>query len=244
MTLSCLEFRQRVGAVPGTRDGDVAAHRAGCRACAAFADEQAALDHRLHAALRIPVPDDLAARVIWSQSATWKDSSWLRSAVPSWQWAGLAAGLLLAALLGVLVSGQRVPGRGLPAEIVEHIEHEPARLVFSADTRMAQPVQVSAVLESGGVYADEPPGNVVTAGLCPFRGHQVPHLVMNIDGEPVSVLLLARTPSQGVREIHEDGYHGLLVPHENGSIAIVAPRPELIQPVREQLQDSVHWQPL
>lgn len=232
MNLSCLEFRQLVGAVPDSRDPAVLEHRLHCRACAAFADEQTALDSRLEAALRIPVPDDLKARVIWSQSGGRRRLSW--------RWVAMAASVALVAVLGVL-TGQIAGGHSLSAEIVEHIEHEPARLVFDASTRIAEPVQVNLVLEQGGVRAQRPLDNVVSAGLCPFNGSQVPHLVMRIDGEPVSVLLLADEDLREVREIHEDGYHGMLIPHDDGAIAIVAPRPELVHPVREQLEAAVQW---
>ncbi|HEX7030968.1 MAG TPA: DUF3379 family protein [Gammaproteobacteria bacterium] len=232
MTLSCLEFRQVVGAEPGSRDPAVLEHRLQCRACAAFAEEQAALDRRLEAALRIPVPDDLKARVIWSQAGG--------SRRRTWHWMTMAAGIVLAALVGIF-AGQIAGSRSLPAEIVRHIEHEPARLVFDASTRPAEAVKVSAVLENGGVDARQPLENVISAGLCPFRGHDVPHLVMRVDGEPVSVLLLADEPLRGTREFHEDGYHGVLIPHDDGAIAIVAPRPELIRPVRAHLEETVQW---
>lgn len=237
MTLSCLEFRQLVGATPDSRDPQVLAHRLQCMACNTFAEEQLALDRRLEAALRIPVPADLKARIIWNQSGA-------RDGHP-WRWAALAASLALAVALGFIVVGgtgqDAGAGRNLAAEIVEHVEHEPARLVFTANTTLAEPVQVSAVLESGGVRATSPVDDVVSAGLCPFHGAQVPHLVLRIDGEPVSVLLLPEIAVREAREIHEDGYHGLLVPHERGSIAIVAPRPDLVRPVRERLENAVHW---
>jgi hypothetical protein len=82
---------------------------------------------------------------------------------------------------------------------------------------------------------------VAHAGLCPFRGQSVPHLVLMVDGEPVSVLLLRDEQNGRPTEINEDGYHGVILPQGEGSIAIVAARPELVQPAREQLERSVSW---
>lgn len=235
MTLSCLEFRRVTGADPASRDPAVLEHAQGCAACAEFRREQAMLDRRLQTALRVPVPDELKARIIWRQAGL---SRRTRRAT----WLAAAAGLVLAVGLGLALSFSLVPSLGagpLPAAVVAHIEHEP-ELLRPTNAR-AEPVRVSAVLERGGATLAEPLDNVVHAGLCPFRGALVPHLVLNHDGEPVSVLLLPDEQVAGVEEIHEAGYHGVLAPHGTGAIAIVGARPELVLPVREQLDRAVRW---
>lgn len=229
MTLGCLEFRQLVGAVPDSRDAAVAEHRLQCRACAEFAAAQLALDQRLAKALRIPVPDDLRARVIFNQSA--------RRRGPA-RWLALAASLLLAAGLGFGLT-QLVGRDALPADVVAHIEHE-LELLEPA-TAMAGPVQVSRVLDRGGVVLTAPLENISHAGLCPFRGRLVPHLVIRVDDEPVSVLLLRDEVVDARQDIHEGGYHGVIVPRVGGSLVIVGGRPELVQPVRRQLEAAVRW---
>lgn len=231
MSLNCLEFRQRLGADPYARGTDVQEHRQHCRACADFAEAQLALDRRLEAALRIPVPEDLRARVIFNQTGRWQPQSVRR-------WLPVAAGLLLAAGLGFVLANL-ASSETLPAAIVAHIEHEPSLLLPTQ--RLATPVRVSAVLNEGHVRLAQPIDNVIHAGLCPFRSRQVPHLVLRVEGEPVSVLLLVNEQGSDVEEIHEGGYHGVIVPRRGGSIAIVAARPDLVQPAREQLETAVNW---
>ena len=217
MKPDCFEFRRIVGAVPDSRDAGIAAHRLECRACAAFAASQYALDRRLEAALRVPVPDDLKARVIFNQSGRWM------RARPR-PWLAIAASLLLAAGLGFGLT-QFIAGDAL----------------LAPTTRTAEPVRVSAVLDRGGVMLKQPLDNVTHAGLCPFRGRLVPHLVMHVDGEPVSVLLLKDEPVDAEKEFDEDGYRGVIVPRAGGSIAIVGARPDLLQPVQNQLEAAVRW---
>lgn len=231
MSLGCLEFRQIVGAVPGSRDVAVLEHRLACRACAEFASAQVALDRRVEAALRVPVPEDLKARVIFNQSGRW-----MRRRPP--RWGAIAAGLLLAAGLGFALV-QLVGRDALPAEVVAHLGHEPELLLPAA--QFAEPVRVSAVLDRGGVALKQPLDGVSHAGLCPFRGRLVPHLVIRIDGEPVSVLLLRDEHVDSARSVDENGYHGVIVPHEDGSMAIVGARPDLVRPVREQLEARISW---
>lgn len=229
MSIDCLEFRRRVGAAPENRDPDVLEHKLECRACAEFAAEQSVLDRRLADALRIPVPDDLKARVIWQQAGRKRNAR---------RWFPVAAALLLAAGIGFVVmdSAER---NALPAAVIAHIEHEPDLLLPTSAP--AEPVRVSAVLARGRVRLAQPMTNIAHAGLCPFRGKNVPHLVLTIEGEPVSVLLLSDEQTEGSTEINEEGYHGVIVGSGSGSIAIVAPRPELLQPAKEQLEESVRW---
>lgn len=228
----CLAFRRQVGATPDEPDAALQAHERSCPACAAFAREQRALDRRLQVALRLDVPAELPARVIWRQAA--------RRRLP--RRLALAAGFVLVAGLG-LVLAQLLPPAVLPAgplvaDVVAHIEHEPDLLLPTS--ARAEPVRVRAVLTRGGVELPEPLPDVVHAGLCPFRGHLVPHLVVNVDGEPVSVLVLANETVTRAEAIHVDGYDGIVVPNGQGSIAIVAPRPDLIAPVRARF-DTVRW---
>ena len=231
MSIDCLEFRQRIGADPQDPAPDVQEHRQRCLGCADYANMQRALDRRLEAALRIPVPEDLRARVIFNQSGRWQRP-------PARRWLPIAAGLLLAAGIGFMLLNVG-DARRLPSAVIAHIEHEPSLLLPTE--RLAEPVRVSAVLHEGQVQLVQPMENVIHAGLCPFRGRQVPHLVLRIDGEPVSVLLIADEQTGEVEEIHEDGYHGVIVPRRGGSLAIVAARPELVQPAREQLEAAVNW---
>lgn len=235
MNLSCLEFRQIVGAVPETRDAAIAEHRLQCRACAEFAAAQLALDRRLEAALRISVPDDLKARVIFNQSGRRMDSPRRGLA----HWTTMAASLVAAATLGFALVQFTGDDDRLSAAVVAHIEHEPDLLVPAA--RLAEPVRVNAVLDRGGALLDRPLDNVTHAGLCPFHGKLVPHLVVRVDGKPVSVLLLRDEPVDAAQEIDEGGYHGVIAPHGTGSIAIVGARPDLVIPLREQLEAAVRW---
>lgn len=229
MGLSCLEFRQRVGAAPQQRSAAILAHQLECPQCAEFAREQSALDRRLEAALRIPVPAELPARAVWRQSALQRRPG---------RWLALAASLLLATGLGFGVM-QLDRFQPLPTAVAAHIDHEPELLM--PPYGRAEAIRVSAVLQRGGASLSAPLTNVVHAGLCPFRGRMVPHLVIEMDGEPVSVLLLANERLAKPQAVNEQGYRGVLVPHQQGSIAILGPREDLLIPVREQLERNLNW---
>lgn len=227
MSMTCIEFRQLAGADPSTRDPGVMRHRLECRACADFLHDQQQLDRSLEAALRVPVPNRLPARIRWRAAS--QPSMWRRRV-------GAAATLLLSLGLGFgawIASEQSV----LADDVIAHVQHEPELLLQT--NRRADVHKVNAVMGRSGFGLRAPLDGIAHAGLCPFRGRLVPHLVMTVDGEPVSVLLLRHVAVEDVETIRDDGFNGILVPTEYGSMAIVAGRAELIVPVRAQLEYAV-----
>lgn len=229
MSLSCIEFRNLVGADPENATAAVSEHRLACRNCASFREAQLLLTRQLRAAMQVPVPPDLEARI------QWKISNDLR--LP-WRKIGMAAGFVLAVALTTMLA-YTLPTRNLAQEVVRHIEHEPQLL--NASYRLVEAGRLEQVLRASGMKVDSAIENVSHAGLCPFRGKLVPHLVMRVDDQPVSVLIITDQHVRRPHEFSEDGYHGMIYPGENGSIAIVADRSEWLLPAKEQLDRHVHW---
>jgi hypothetical protein len=77
---------------------------------------------------------------------------------------------------------------------------------------------------------------------CWFRGHYVPHLVVQTDRGPVTVLLL--TQEQGVkrREVFDEGgFHGVVVPAARGAVAVLG-RDAQAEEVAERLLGALEYQ--
>ena len=138
---------------------------------ASSSDETLALDGRLRAALELPLhefPQGRAGRR------------------PARRFA-LAASVVLAMLLGggFWLLGPQI---ALAGEVVEHVRHESG----SWDAQ-----RVGAAGRSSPTCCRRPVCNstrrcpVVYASACPFRGHRVPHLVVQTADGPMTVMLLA-----------------------------------------------------
>jgi hypothetical protein len=129
----------------------------------------------------------------------------------------LAATLLLALLAGGGAWLFR-PASALASELVEHVLHEPG----SWQSRQpVTPELLAAVLAEAGVRYDV--GLPVTyASPCPFRGRVVPHLVVQTDRGPLTVMVLAHVKSTAKEKFSEGGYRGVVLPAGVGSIAVVA----------------------
>lgn len=228
--MTCIEFRQRIGADPASKAQAVLEHRLECPACAEFHRQQLALTGRLAAALDVSVPDELAARIQW-QAANQRPARAIR-------WFATAAGLVAAVFLSVLVWLGDADGP-LPAGVIAHVKEEAGIMRVSSERVGAQ--KVSATLSFDNMEVVEELGNVTHAGLCPFRGRLIPHLVVEIDGQPVSVMFLASEQVKRIEQVHDSDYHGIIVPVEGGSMAIVSEREDLLVPAVEEMRHKIRW---
>jgi hypothetical protein len=141
-----------------------------------------------------------------------------RSAAVRPRWASLAGSVLAGAVVGAwLWSGGS--GNSLGEDVLSHIEGEPAALAGGGP---APAERVSRVLEQGGVRLRPGAGEVVYARTCRFRGRSVPHLVLQSEGGPVTVLVLRDVPVDAAESFTGSGFSGRIEPAGPGSIAVVA----------------------
>lgn len=200
--IDCKHARLAIGGAPQTLSPEVAQHVASCAACTKFRDETLAMEGRLKAALELPLhrfrrlPE--AGKTAPRRFA-------------------LAASVVLALLVGGGAWLFR-PQSALAGEVVEHVIHEPGSWQQQAPV---SPETLAAVLAKAGVRYDAR-FPVMYASPCPFRGHIVPHLVVQTDHGPLTVMLLAHVTAEGAGKFSEGEYHGVVLPAGAGSIAVVA----------------------
>ena len=211
--MNCSDFRQAVGAQPGLETAELAEHAATCPECARYRDEMRRMDALILQALRIDVRSS-AARVAPRRVATvWR----------------VAASLALAAVLGSVLWIAR-PQPSIADQVVDHAEGEAFAIVRTSEH--ASPEDLAAAFAGSGVRLRPGSMHVSYAVSCGFRGHKVPHLVVQTAGGPVTVLVLRyeRPGPQGKpQHFDEDGFSGVIVPAPEGSLAVLG---------REELADE------
>ncbi len=129
----------------------------------------------------------------------------------------------------------------LVAAVQDHWYHEPASWV-----QTSSPVNTAALemALSGSAQVDLDRLNVVSyARSCLVNGRWVPHLVVQGEAGPVMLLLLSR---ENVAEplpldLPEEGLHGLIMPLEEGSIAILGDDEESLESLQEDVTAAVEW---
>jgi hypothetical protein len=227
--VDCLEFRRLAGADPQHPDAAVLEHAAGCPRCAGYLRQTLELDRHILAALSVPVP--LVAGRAKSAAAS-------VSGLDRRRWYALAASIVAGVLVGSLlwVGG---PRNSLAQDVLAHMDHEPEAFVVT--TTPADDAVLGRVLERGGIRLRPEVGTVSYANSCRFRGRTVPHLVVQTDGGPVTVMVLRNEPLDAPVRFAEDRFTGTIVPAGPGSIAVIGGSDAELEQITERVLAAVDW---
>ena len=154
-------------------------------------------------------------------------------------WFAIAATVVLATSVAVRMSGMFDSHDSLAAEVLAHLDHEPAALRVTdkpvADARLARVVPASLAV------FDRDESLVTYAQSCIINGKKVPHLVIQGQHGPVTILLMPEEKIAEATPLDGANVKGLLLPVGGGSIAIIGDREEELEPIRKDVVDSVTW---
>ena len=249
--MRCEEFRQALDGDPGEDFPGRGEHAAACPECARYAADAAVFERRLAAALAVEVPDfrielpednrgsDGGDKVISLADRRGGGGRW--RGLPAW--AGIAAALVLAVALTLQFTGgpQDLDAGGLAAEVIAHMEHEPYSRV--ATDQAVAGAELGRVLAPAVSRLDAGRVGLVTyAKTCPINGRDVPHLVVQGADGPVTLLLMAGEKLDAPVPLEGDGFHGVILPVGDGSIAIVGEKGQSVDDVTENIRSAVDWQ--
>ncbi len=234
--MNCDEYRQALGENPHFDGG--ASHIADCADCRDYRQSVLALEARIKTALEIPVPELVmpALPEIETDKVVSLDSR-RRFAAPAWF--AMAASVALVAIVAVQMFGGQPQFETLSDEIIAHLDHEPYALRVTSDPvsdeRLGKVVPASiANLDHGG-------GLITYAQSCKINGKLVPHLVIQGESGPVTVLLMPDERVESAEALEGEGINGVLIPVGNGSIAIIGEKDENLDDIQRNVTSSVTW---
>jgi hypothetical protein len=215
---TCAALRRSLLADPGHRDGAVQTHLAGCAECAAWAHALTEFERRLGRAMQLGTAPPGAAEAVADPAglrvsgARRRRGRRVRSRLIA-----LAASVVVAAAILVLAK----PRAGLAHDLVDHMAGEPQAW---ATTDVPVPAaSLAAVLDDARMRLEPDAGLVSYANSCYFRGHQVPHLVVQTARGPVTVMVLRHESSTRPERFDTGGFRGIIVPVPgHGSLAVLA----------------------
>jgi hypothetical protein len=215
-------YRRALLSDPRSEDAALRQHRATCEQCAAYAERLLDFESRLERALQLE----------------------MRAPPVAFRTGRLA--LAAAVLLTLLVSGAvwlAVPRTSLAAAVVAHMAGEPD----AWNTRAAVPdPALESVLKNANMHLNAAAGVVSYASSCEFRGHVVPHLVVQSAEGPVTVMVLVHERSSKQVQFDEHGYRGVIVPVAgHGSIALLMRGPDAriddLEGIAARVRDAIVW---
>lgn len=221
--MNCLEFRRALGADPNHVSPESLAHRAQCPACEKYAQEMLRLNGLIRRALAVPVRSSRKSFASRSKLS----------------WYAMAASLLLVIGFGGTFWFLGFPRTSLAGDVVAHLAHEPSAMTV-VEARVSAEL-LDGALRAKGMHLARPINDVSYLQSCLVRGNFVPHLVVQTDRGPVTVLLLSEEKVSGTQHFDERQYHGVLVPMEHGGMAVIATDASLVDGVAERVKASVVW---
>lgn len=234
--MNCEQYRQAISADPAFDGG--AGHLSTCAECQAFRAEMQSLDASIAAALQLAVPE-LTMLELPSIDTENVVSLTARTSRSKPVWFALAASVMLAVVIGVRLFGVGVSYESLADEVLAHLDHEPAALRVTgtpvSEERLAKVVPASIA------QPNHIAGLITYARSCKINGKTVPHLVIQGEHGPVTILLM---PEEAVAEavsLDGENIHGVILPVGNGSIAIIGARDEKLERIEKSVLSSVTW---
>jgi hypothetical protein len=202
MPMKCEQARLLIGADPRSDDPSVAEHVAQCAGCARYQQEMRDMDRVVSAALRVDFGPAVAAPAAGSRRPLW----------------AIAASLLV--IVVGAIAWLLNPRDTFAAQVVEHVDGEAFALIRTSQA--TDQAKLADVLAHAGVRLKPDAVLVSYASPCEFRGHVVPHLVVQTERGPVAVMVLANESVSGKSErVDEAGYRGVIVPAPRGAVAVL-----------------------
>ena len=220
--MNCLEFRKRLLTDPRVRTPELDQHLAECAACASLVREMEGFEARLHDAMRIPVPEALADRVLLRHKIR-------GPAVRAW---ALAASLIAALGVGIYFyrasvnEDERVLtaaalGAGHPAvTAIAHVLEEEPRMLKA--NRGVDPVVMREAFMRLGLNVPAQGTTVLYFDKCPMTGGAGHHVVLQTPFGKVT-LILVPDQSLGARVVVADrDKTAIAAPRGSGGYILIA----------------------
>jgi len=234
--MNCDEYRQAISADPAFDGG--AGHLSTCAECQAFRAEMQSLDARIAGALQIVVPE-LSMPELPSVETDNVVSLTARKPSSRVAWYAMAASVMLAVVIGVRLFGFGVSYDSLADEVLAHLDHEPVSLRVTntpvSDERLASVVPASIA------RPDHSAGLITYARTCKINGKSVPHLVIQGEHGPVTILLMPKEAVDEAVSLDGENIHGVILPVGDGSIAIIGAQEEKLERIEKSVVSSVTW---
>lgn len=239
--MNCEDYRQAIAADPSASFDGGDQHASACEACRAFRDEMRALDLRIAKALAIDLPDlaipelpplDADDNVVDLRSGR-------KPRIMTLTWVGVAASIVVATVFGFRFLAEDTAYPSLADEIMAHLDHEPGALTVT--TTPVADRTLRNVVSKDGAEMDTGIGLVTYARSCVINGKSVPHLVIQGEHGPVTLLLMPGESVETAVPLSGEAVHGVILPLGEGSIAIIGDRAERLDEIERRVVDSVKW---
>lgn len=193
--------------------------------------ELVALDHQLQRALQLPVPTALQDRLLQISH----DETPIPTRQP-WRLA-IAASTVLFALSAAFWWYQTPQSLRVGEQALAHVYHEPNALVSTQQVSDSDMAQLVAEIHARWTHSDL---QVSYARYCHFDGLRSLHIVVRVDGKPVSLFVLpAQHQLRQSPQFADQRFVGESVQIAGRDVVFVAEERQLIPKTQQMLMNSL-----
>ncbi|MEC8417252.1 MAG: DUF3379 family protein [Pseudomonadota bacterium] len=229
-----LEFRRRIYADPETTDSDVVEAAKADDNKRHFWNEQKQLDKQLKQALKVDVPEDLASKLIWQQSADEFTRYKRRS-----RWY-LAMAASVAFTVGIALTMWYHKPLSIGGQALAHMQYadmEQAHSLLPVDLNM-----VNAKLASFGASFNEMLDGVEVANYCHLSTVRSLHLIVDTPQGKMSVFVVPERGDVTVpSEFADKQYRGESLKLQRANVMIVGDKDADLSEMKEAVAKRIQF---
>lgn len=229
-----LEFRRRIYADPETTDSDVVEAAKDDESKRSFWNEQKQFDKQLKQALKVDVPEDLASKLIWQQSA----DEFTRYKRRSRWYLAMAASVAFTVGIGLTMwYHQPLSIGGQALAHMQYAEMEHAHSLLPVDLNM-----VNAKLASFGGSFSEMLDGVEVANYCHLSTVRSLHLIVDTPQGKMSIFVVPergdiRVPS----EFQDSQYRGESIKMQRANVMIVGDKNADLSEMKKAISERIQF---
>lgn len=230
-----LTFRRRIYANPDDNEQDIIEACKQDPAKAKFKAEMQAFDKSIASALNVEAPDNLADRVLLSQTIDFQKAQKKKSRVHL----ALAASVAFAIGLTFQMVSFSPRHDSLAEHALAHV-HAEANHLHEDDLYSQQDVNLK--LASFGAEFTEQIAPIKFASFCRFGGVKSLHLVLEGDEYPVTVFIVPDDSGLKQSESFSDNeFKGDAIQMQNADMLIVTDKNDSLEKWRNKVQTAIRW---
>jgi len=195
-----------------------------------------AFEDGIAAAVRVPVPTDLKARIMARNELNTARAR-KRGVVLQFAMAASVAIAVAAGSILFLAQPGGTASNTLMDAVVAHSQYHTSTHAQPIDDDLISPALRLVGLEFGS----RPKGVITAATACDVREQRSLHLVMRGDHGPVNVYVMPGQATKRTVESSEPSWRGLVMPVRYGSLAVVGHPREKLGKYANSVRDSLRW---
>ncbi|WP_299806470.1 DUF3379 domain-containing protein [uncultured Shewanella sp.] len=227
-----LKFRRQAYSEPNSQEPDFLDAAMESAEREAFLNDLKSLDTKIERALKIDVPDDLAAKLLLRQQLQHHHSQRRKT--------GFAFALVasVAFLAGIALTLLRMGPVDLGQHALAHVYHEDKALHIDQNVAYQNVNFQLASLDSHMKFTEQP-GKVFYSTYCDFQGVQSLHLVMQGEQDKVTLFIVPLEDRMVLEEAFADNkYQGMGFETDNAYMLLVGEKRQDLNYVRNEIEHT------